>query len=59
MSVAGLRTDLRTAATLAGRALILVGLTGAAPAPAPGTVLARLGPLTVSATALRLGRPAR
>ena len=32
---------------------MLAGLTGAA--PAPGTVLARLGPITVSATALRPG----
>jgi hypothetical protein len=55
MSIPALRTDLRTAATLAALALVLIGLTGAAPAPAPGTVLARLGPLTVSATALRLG----
>ena len=40
---------------LAGLALVLTGLAGAAPAHGPGTVLARLGPITVSATALRPG----
>ena len=37
---------------LALAGLALLGLAGAAPAPAPDTVLARLGPVTVSATAL-------
>jgi hypothetical protein len=45
----------RAGGALAGVALILAGLTGAAPAHASGAVLARLGPLTVSATALRPG----
>jgi hypothetical protein len=48
----------RAAGTLAGLALVLTGLTGAAPAPwarASGAVLARIGQLTVSATALRPG----
>jgi hypothetical protein len=36
-------------------ALVLTGLAGAAPARGSGTVLARLGPITVSATALRPG----
>jgi len=40
---------------LAGLALVVTGLGGAAPAPGPGTVLARLGPLSVSATALLPG----
>jgi hypothetical protein len=40
---------------LAGLGLVLTGLAGAAPAPRPGTVLARLGPISVSATALRPG----
>jgi len=40
---------------LALAALALVGLVGASAAPAPGTVLARLGPITVSATALAPG----
>ena len=35
--------------------LALLGLAGAAPAPAPAGVLARLGPVTVSATALAPG----
>jgi hypothetical protein len=39
--------------TLAGLALVLTGLAGAAPAHGTGTVLARLGPITVSATPLR------
>jgi hypothetical protein len=37
---------------LALAALALVGLVGASAAPGPDTVLARLGPITVSATAL-------
>jgi hypothetical protein len=48
----------RAGGALAGLALILAGLMGAAPAPwarTSGAVLARLGPLTVSATALRPG----
>lgn len=45
----------RAGGTLAGLALILAGLTGAAPARTSGTVLARLGQITVSATALRPG----
>ena len=40
---------------LALAALALVGLAGAAPARAPDNVLARLGPITVSATALAPG----
>jgi len=40
---------------LAGLALVFAGLAGAAPAAGSGTVLARLGPITVSATALRPG----
>jgi hypothetical protein len=35
--------------------LVLTGLAGAAPAAGTATVLARLGPITVSATALRPG----
>jgi hypothetical protein len=48
----------RAGGALAGLALILAGLTGAAPTPwarASGAVLARVGQLTVSATALRPG----
>jgi hypothetical protein len=45
----------RAGGALAGLALILAGLTGAAPARASGAVLARVGQLTVSATALRPG----
>jgi hypothetical protein len=45
----------RAAGTLAGLALILAGLAGAAPARASGSVLARVGQVTVSATALRPG----
>jgi hypothetical protein len=41
--------------TLAGAGLLLAGLAGAAPSSGAGGVVARLGPLTVSATALRLG----
>ena len=40
---------------LALAGLALLGLAGAAPAPAPAGVLARLGPVTVSATALAAG----
>ena len=57
MSALGLRA-VRAGGALAGLALILAGLTGAAPAPvarASGAVLARAGQLTVSATALRPG----
>jgi hypothetical protein len=49
------RAGRRAGWMLAGLALMLTGLTGAAPAPGPGTVLARLGPISVSATALRPG----
>jgi hypothetical protein len=45
----------RAVRTLAGLALVLTGLAGAAPAHGTGTVLARLGPITVSATPLRPG----
>ena len=58
MNVPGLRPERagrRAGWTLAGLALVLTGLAGAAPAPRPGTVLARLGPISVSATALRPG----
>ena len=41
--------------TLAGLALLFVGLAGTAPASAAGDVVARLGSITVSATALRPG----
>ena len=41
--------------TLAGAGLLLAGLAGVAPAPGTGDVIARLGPITVSATALRPG----
>ena len=41
--------------TLAGLALLLAGLAGTAPASAAGNVTARLGSITVSATALRPG----
>ena len=46
---------------LALAGLALLGLAGAAPAPAPDTVLARLGPLTVSAenTSSKGRRPTR
>jgi hypothetical protein len=40
---------------LALAGLALVGLSGAAPAPAPGAVLGRVGPITISATALAPG----
>ena len=45
----------RTGQLLAGVALLLAGLAGAAPADGAGYVIARLGPLTVRATALRPG----
>jgi hypothetical protein len=50
----------RAGLMLAGTALFLAGLVGAAPAPAHGAgdVIARLGPLTISATALRPGTAA-
>ena len=40
---------------LAGTVLVLAGLTGAAPARGAADVIARLGPLTISATAPRPG----
>jgi hypothetical protein len=40
---------------LAGAVLVLAGLTGAGPAHGAGNVIARLGPLTISTTALRPG----
>jgi hypothetical protein len=40
---------------LALAGLVLVGLAGATSTPAAGTVLARLGPITISATALASG----
>jgi hypothetical protein len=49
------RTGRRAGWTLAGLALVLTGLAGAAPAHGAGDVIARLGPLTISATALRPG----
>ena len=57
MSARGPRA-VRAGGALAGLVLILAGLTGAAPVPwarASGAVLARVGQLTVSATALRPG----
>jgi len=45
----------RVLAGLVPAGLALVGLAGAAPAAAPGMVLGRLGPITVSATALAPG----
>ena len=45
----------RAGLMLAGTVLFLAGLTGAAPAHGAGDVIARLGPLTISATALRPG----
>ena len=41
--------------TLVGAGLLLAGLAGAAPVPRTGDVIARLGPITVSATPLRPG----
>ena len=45
----------RAGGTLAGLALVLAGLAGTAPASGAGDVIARLGSITVSATALRPG----
>ena len=45
----------RAGLTLAGTVLFLAGLTGAAPSRGAGDVIARLGPLTISATAPRPG----
>jgi hypothetical protein len=45
----------RAGGTLAGLALLLAGLAGTAPVPGTGDVIARLGSITVSATALRPG----
>jgi hypothetical protein len=45
----------RAGLTLAGMLLLLAGLAGTAPAQRAGYVTARLGPLTVGATALRPG----
>jgi hypothetical protein len=47
----------RAGLILAATALLLAGLAGATPARGAGEVIARLGPLTVSATALRPGPP--
>ena len=49
------RVARRAGLMLAGAVLMLAGLAGAAPAHGAGDVIARLGPLTVSATALRPG----
>jgi len=49
------RRGRRAGSTLAGLALLLAGLAGTSPAPGAGDVIARLGPITVSATALRPG----
>jgi hypothetical protein len=46
---------MRVVGLLAGLVFVLTGLTGSASAAGTGTVLARLGPLTVSAGALRPG----
>jgi hypothetical protein len=45
----------RAGLMLAGAVLVLAGLAGAAPARGAGDVIARLGPVTVSAAALRPG----
>jgi hypothetical protein len=45
----------RAGLTLAGTVLALAGLAGAAPARGAGDIVARLGPVTVTATALRPG----
>ena len=50
-----MRAFRRVLAGLVLAGLALVGLAGAAPAAAPGMVLDRLGPITVSATALAPG----
>ncbi len=42
---------------LAGLAVVVAGLTGMTPAPRDAGVTARLGPITVSASALRPGPP--
>ena len=58
MNIAGPRPGdavRRAVRTLAGLALVLTGLAGAAPAHGTGSVLARLGAITVSATPLRPG----
>ena len=58
MSVPGLLAEgagRRAGPVLAALALVLTGMAGAAPAPGPGAVLARLGPIRISATALRPG----
>ena len=49
------RVARRAGPMLAGLLLVLAGLAGAAPAHGGGDVIARRGPLTVSATALRPG----
>jgi hypothetical protein len=49
------RASRRAECMLAALALVLTGLAGAAPASGSGTVLARLGSISVSATALRPG----
>jgi hypothetical protein len=46
---------MRVVGLLAGLVLVLTGLTGSASAAGTGTVLARVGPITVSAGALRPG----
>ena len=50
----GMRPGYRAGWAVAGLGLLLAGLTGTAPAPG-GEVTARLGSITVSATALRSG----
>jgi hypothetical protein len=49
------RRGRRAGSALAGLAVLLAGLAGSAPASGVGGVIARLGPITVSATALRPG----
>jgi hypothetical protein len=49
------RVARRAGLMLAGLLLVLAGLAGTAPAHGAGDVIARLGPLRVSATALRPG----
>jgi hypothetical protein len=46
---------MRVVGLLAGLVLVLAGLTGSASAAGTGNVLARVGPITVSASALRAG----
>lgn len=48
-------TAARAGLMLAGTVLVLAGLAGAAPARGAGDVIARLGPVTISAAALRPG----